>query len=183
MPTTRNRTQAKPASQRRKRRAPVPQRGWQHHKTTLTKTGRKYNRTRKSIGNRVRRINKRRGAVYGVLALGVAAVAFSLAFTGAVSEVAAWELGLAGEGLHFGVAWIVGDLRKPEAQSTLKNTAQAMKTRAAVCGAPTVDGSACKNRGRCPHHQGKSSGGRGGGQPKTAKPQTRRPASKSAPKP
>jgi hypothetical protein len=181
-PTTRNRTQVKPPSQRRKRPPPVPQRGWQQHRTTLTKTGRKCNRTRKSIGNRVRRINKRRGAVYGVLVLSVAAVAFSLAFTGAVSEVAAWELGLASEGLNFGVAWIVGDLRKPEGQSKLKNTAQAMKTRAAVCGAPTVDGSPCKNRGRCPHHQGKSGGGKSA-RSNTTKSQTRKPASTTAPKP
>jgi hypothetical protein len=153
-PRPRSRTKRQPASQRRPRRAPTPARGWQQHKTKARHVGRKFRQQSKSIGATSRRMAKRKGAVYGLAALAVASVAFTLAVTGALSEVAAFELGLASEGATFAAGWIIGDLRKPADQSKLKRTAAAAKARATLCGAPTVDGTPCRNRGKCPHHRG-----------------------------
>jgi hypothetical protein len=161
MVTTRARTRAKPPSQRRTRRAPVPRRGWQHHKVPrpakrrgLTAATKQIRRTTTRMRSSHRRINKRKGAIWSIVALGVAATAFSFAVTGVVSDIAAAEFGLATQGVFIIGDWVRRDVQKPAGQSKIKNTAAAMKAHAALCGAPTVDGTPCKNRGRCPHHGG-----------------------------
>jgi hypothetical protein len=170
----RSRTTRQPPSKRRRRRPPVPQRGWQQHKAKATAVGRTFGQQSKSITRSSRKMARRKGAVYGLGALALASVAFTLAFTGAVSEIAAWELGVASDGLYFGVGWIVGDLRKPPDQSKLKRTAAAAKARAALCGAPTVEGKPCQRRGKCPHHKG-------GGSGKSSKPAKQAPAPTAGP--
>lgn len=141
---TASKTRAQPRSKRRPAaKPPTPRTARQN-----------FNRNRKAIGRRARRLAGRRGKAFGVISLAIAATAFTVALTGAVSEVAAWEFGLATEGLGLCTAWIVGDLRKPADQSHIKRTAAAAKARATMCGEATNDGTPCERLGRCPHHKG-----------------------------
>lgn len=117
-------------------------------------------KTRRTLVTRTRRIRSgfrrhvnRRNVLWSTGALAIGVIAFGLAAAGALSEIAAWELGFAGDGCWFAAAWITGDLRKGQ-DSHLRKAATQAKSYAAVCGEPTVDGTACKNRGRCPHHRG-----------------------------
>jgi hypothetical protein len=180
----RRRSRPAPRTQRRRRQAPVarrPRRGWQQHKPQPRGTHGLRNQSR-NIGRYVRRRARRRSWIFGVLTLGVAATAFTLVTIGSLSQLAAWEFGLAAEGMAFGTAWLLGE-GKDGSPSPAKKAAKAVKSRAAVCGAPTADKSSCKNRGNCPHHKaGGKATNTAGSSTTAAKSKTKKPAPRSRPR-
>lgn len=178
---TRKRSTPKPARQRRPRAktAPTSQRGWQHHKARGRTAQQKLRHGARQAGTHSKRLMRKRGAIFGVLSLAVAITAFALVTVDAVTTLAAWELGVAGEGLSFGVAMIIGE--KPEQPGAVGRKAKqaAAYIRGHDCGAPTTDQTPCKKRVRhgvahCHLHGG--GGGSAKSKPKTA-------TAKSRPKP
>lgn len=186
MPTQRRTRGRLPQSRRRKRSAPVARKGWQYHKSSISRTGRQYRANSRAIRRYVRR-PRRRSAIFGLLTLGVAATAFTLTAVGSLSQIAAFELGLAAEGMALGTAWLIGENKDgATGASRAKAKAKAIKTHAALCGAPTDDGTPCKRRGNCPHHKGGGSAGSGTGARKrlgSPKSKPRRQTATTATKP
>lgn len=180
MPLSRSRTRP-----RRIRRAPPASssRGWQQRKARITHTNRRLQTGSRSVRHYVKRRARTRPGIFGILTLGIAATAFTLIAIGSISQLAAWELGLAAEGVAFGTAWLLGDRANGQPSPAKQVIA---KARASLCGAPTLDGTPCKKRGRCPHHQGGAGGGNkgtGGASTHTGRKPTVRakPKAKTAP--
>ena len=172
----RRRSSRTPASQRKPRWTPVPKRtSWKQRAQRIRQNNRKiWRASRKLRGGARRRISKRNIFV-GLFGLAIATTAFALAATSAISQVAAWELGIAAEGALVGADWLT---RKSRDGGPSRAQRAAEKMRAPVCGAPRADGGSCRNRGRCPHHGGAAARSRtqgAGSKPKaTGRPGTSR---------
>lgn len=107
---------------------------------------------------RVRRPPPRRGMIFGVLTVAIAAVALTALTIELVSTVAASELFFAAETIAAGTAWWIGEPAPPR-QRTQRPAGKGGYVRGGLCGAPTSDKSPCQNPVKagskgCHHHSG-----------------------------
>jgi hypothetical protein len=131
---------------------------------------------------RVRRPRPRRGMLFGVLTVGIAALCLTAVAIELASTVTASGLFAAAEGIAAGTSWWLGE-KPPPKQKRQRPAGKAGYQRGGTCGQPTADKSPCQNpvavgQSACHHH-----GGGGSAPSSTAKPAGKGTASKAKPAP